>query len=310
MTRWLIAIALCASAPAAAGTIGVVTSEPHLASAASEWLTARGETVIAAPLDGVRAATLRDCFVIEDLGCARAVVDQHSTTDAVVYIAIDREPATSIATHWIVKHGPSTNRTETCPGCSDAMVRDRVIANLAQLASTTTPPPVRAANAVATTTATPPARERGGLALGVELGEPTSATLAWFAGKLSIGGAVGSGTLAGAGISVRAGLQLEVMRLGPRIPLRVGLGGRLYHHGYEAMSIDELPDTHYGMFASVAAAVDRGPLQLYAEVAPGLDLARSRGCTLGSGAATVCPHVQQAPVFVHFMVGARWFLAH
>jgi hypothetical protein len=319
--RWLIAIVLCASAPAAAGTVGVITNEPQIASAASEWLSANDRTVIATPLDGQQSATLRDCFVIEDLGCARTIVDRHATADVIVYIAIARDkPELGVAMHWLVKHGPASSRSEACAGCTDAMVRDRVITSLAQLANTNAPPAAAAVTTGATTPASAPAssttatgavpRARGGLALGVELGEPTSATLAWFAGKLSIGGAIGSGTLAGAGLSLRAGLQLEVTRLASQIPLRVGLGGRIYHHGYEVMSIDELPDTHYGVFASIAAAVERGPLQLYAEVAPGLDIARTRGCALGSGAATVCPHVQQAPVFVHFLVGARWFLAH
>ena len=173
--------------------------------------------------------------------------------------------------------------------------------------------------ATATARAEPPApaerpsaapAARRGLALGVELGEPTSATAAWFRGPLSIGGALGTGTLAGPGVSLHADVSYVVYRLAPELPVRVGLGGRYYHHGYEAMSVDEVPDSHYGVRASAGVALERGPLQLYAELAPGIDVVRTRSCTFASGADTICPHAQASPLFVQLAVGARWFLSH
>jgi len=152
--------------------------------------------------------------------------------------------------------------------------------------------------------------ERSGLALGVELGEPTSVTAGWFRGPLSVSGALGTGTLAGVGLSLHADVQYVVHRLGPDLPVRVGLGGRYYHHGYDAMSLDEVPDSHYGVRASASVALERGPLQLYAELAPGVDVLRTRSCTFASGADTICPHAQSPPLFVQLAVGARWFLSH
>jgi len=157
--------------------------------------------------------------------------------------------------------------------------------------------------------ATAPA-ERSGLALGVELGEPTSATAGWFRGPLSLGGALGAGTFAGAGLSMHVGVQYVVHRLAPGVPVRLGLGGRYYHHGYEAMSTDELPDSHYGVRASAGVALERGPFQFYAEVAPGIDVVRTRSCTFASGADSICPHAQESPLFVQLAVGARLFLSH
>jgi hypothetical protein len=50
-------------------------------------------------------------------------------------------------------------------------------------------------------------------------------------------------------------------------------------------------------------------MQLYAELAPGIDFHRTASCTLASGPYTVCPHAQDRPLFVQLVVGARWFLS-
>jgi hypothetical protein len=181
----------------------------------------------------------------------------------------------------------------------------------------TAPPPATAAAATpapststTSTAAAVPATMRHGLAVGAELGEPTSATVGWFNDQLSFTGALGTGTRAGAGVSVHADAQYLVTRLRPDIPLRIGLGARYYHHGYQPMSADEVPDSHYGIRASAAVALERTSLQLYAELAPGVDVKRTASCTLADGPASICPHAQERPVFVQLVVGARWFLSH
>lgn len=153
----------------------------------------------------------------------------------------------------------------------------------------------------------PAAAQRRGLAVGLELGEPTAITVGWWVGKLGVSAALGTGTLAGLGVSAHADVQLEVVGLAPGLSLDVGLGGRVYHHGYDAMSYDEIPDTHYGVRASAALAYDRDALRFYAEVAPGIDIHRSASCTLASGPYSICPHAQELPLFIQVVVGARWF---
>jgi hypothetical protein len=111
-------------------------------------------------------------------------------------------------------------------------------------------------------------------------------------------------------VSFHADVQVEVARLGAHVPLRIGLGGRYYHHGYEPMSFDEIPDSHYGVRAPIAIAYETGALQLYAEAAPGVDVKRTASCTLASGPYSICPHAQELPLFVQLVVGARWFLSH
>lgn len=157
----------------------------------------------------------------------------------------------------------------------------------------------------------PPAdADRRGLAVGLEVGEPASVTVGWWAGRFGVSGALGTGTRAGLGVSAHVDLQLEVARVGPTVPIRVGLGGRYYHHGYEPMSLDELPDAHYGIRASAAIALERGPLELYAEAAPGVDLRRTASCSLARGPDSICPHAQAAPLFLQLVLGARWFFSN
>lgn len=181
-----------------------------------------------------------------------------------------------------------------------------LLAGIGSARADVAPMPPAAQDKPAASTAAP---ARSGLAVGVELGEPTSATIGWFGGTLAFVGAIGSGTVAGPGVSVHADVQVEVKRLGPNLPVRIGLGGRYYHHGYDGMSFDEIPDSHYGLRASAAVAFDRGPVQIYAELAPGIDLKRTRSCTFAGGADSICPHAQASPLFLQFVAGIRWFIS-
>ncbi len=147
-----------------------------------------------------------------------------------------------------------------------------------------------------------------GLAVGIEVGEPTSVTVGYWAGALGLRAAVGTGTRAGVGFAARVEGQLEVARLAAHVPLYVGLGARLYRHGYEEMSFDEIPDTHIGIRASLAIGYERGGMLLYAEAAPGVDVLRTTSCSLASGPYSLCPHAQATPLFLQLVVGARWFL--
>lgn len=304
MRAAIVAAVCCAASAARAETVAIVADEP-LSSSVGQWFQSHGREVVPSGLSQDLINTLRDCFVIEDPGCARGVVERGTTASAVAYVTIDRG---NVTTYWLVKGQAPTSRHETCTDCTAVTLRDHVIASFAQLTSL----PVTTQAAAKATTPTPhrslESAARGGLAIGVELGEPTAATAAWFHDKVSLYGGLGTGTFGGPGVSVEVGAQLVIVELARHVPLRVGLGGRLYHHGYDLMSIDELPDTHYGVFGSLNAAFDRGPLQLYAQLAPGIDVVRTRSCTFERGPSTVCPHAQEAPVFVHFAVGMRWFL--
>ena len=153
------------------------------------------------------------------------------------------------------------------------------------------------------------AAEPQGLAVGAEVGDPASLTGAWFTRTLDVALAVGSGTLAGPGFETHLDAQLIATHLTPDVPLRVGVGARIYNQHYTLMSRDEVPDWHYGARVSVALAYQHGSMELYAQLAPGWDFYRTPSCNLADGAMSICPHAQSTPFFLDFGIGARWFLS-
>lgn len=176
--------------------------------------------------------------------------------------------------------------------------------------ATAVPPAPEAVDEPTATAGSGGARGLQGIAIGVEAGEPLSATLAWFRGSLVLGAGVGTGTLAGVGFSVHGDVQLAIAELAPHTPLRVGIGFRYYRHGYEPASFDEIPDSHVGVRGSLAIARQLDRLELYVEAAPGVDVRRTASCTLASGPDSICPHAMSSPFFLQLVLGARWFLSN
>ncbi len=148
----------------------------------------------------------------------------------------------------------------------------------------------------------------GGLAIGVALGDPSAITARYTLSpdQLHVDAALGTGTLAGLGPELHAGVAFQPSRA---VPVYVGLGLRYYHHGYAAASVDELPDDHVGVRAAVGATFDlSSKLELFGELAPGYDVHRSDSCSLMSGVDSICPHAQSSPWFAQLMAGVRWSL--
>lgn len=149
-----------------------------------------------------------------------------------------------------------------------------------------------------------------GLAVGIEVGQPTSATVRYALPRspLGLGAAVGSGLFGGRGLHLHADATYTALGLahGSR-SIYLGIGARYYQHGYALASVDELPDTHIGVRFSLGAAFRVSALELYGEAAPGYDVYRSDGCSLMSGAESLCPHTMSARSFVQLAVGARYY---
>lgn len=316
--------------------VGVVVTgdaalQPAISAEVASWLQHQGHTVEAAPLPGSAINGFIDCFVLEDTGCASEIVRAKAHSDAVVYARIDTSGAgpsrsVTITAHWIGKHNDIGSQKTTCKSCSDDALQitlDAMLATLAPVAAAGTLAPVAAAGMPAAAAAAAPAPAAQvsasapddeaaaptGFAFGAELGEPTAATVGFFGEKVALAAAIGSGTFAGPGISIHADVLYTATRLSAHVPLRVGLGGRFYHHGYDPQSIDEIPHEHYGIRVPVSIAFEKKALQIYAEAAPGVDVYRSMSCTLADGPRSICPHAQQNPLFVQLVVGARWFIS-
>jgi len=166
----------------------------------------------------------------------------------------------------------------------------------------------------ATVARPPPASSPAGIAVGIEVGEPTSVTARWagLGGRIGADAGIGSGTRGGHGLSLHgqvtaAPFALPVGRM--VLTPYLGLGLRYYRHHYEPMSIDEVDDDHTGVRASLGLALALpSHLEIYAQGGPGWDLSRTDSCTLISGVDAICPHAQSSRSFVHAVLGVRFYL--
>jgi hypothetical protein len=168
------------------------------------------------------------------------------------------------------------------------------------------PPPAVEAEAA------PPAGPRG-VAIGVALGEPSSfvARVAVLSRLLFVDAAIGSGVVGGTGLELHGGLTLSPIALHRRgttvVPLYLGAGAHYYQHHYAHASVDELDDTHAGVYGVLGVGLVMAHLEVFGEGGPGWDLSRGPSCSFASGVDTTCPHAQASPLFVHAVVGVRWY---
>jgi hypothetical protein len=304
LATWFVLAAAPVRAETTAGVVATGEAAPMAVELATARLAAQGYRVVELPAETI--GQLDDCFLMEDASCAATVVNR-SAVARVLFVATyaPRSGEVTIKARWLVKGEPVIERTAVCK-CAGGNHRPELEKLLAQVVPRA---PAETAPARAIRTRPVPPTSASGLAAGIEVGEPSSGTVGWFTRRLGVAVAIGTGTLEGPGVSMHADLQLTLARLSPGVPLYAGVGARYYHHGYRAMSIDEIPDTHVGVRGTVGLGLERGRFRIYAELAPGVDLARTSSCTLASGARSVCPHAQDAPVFAQLVVGARWFVA-
>lgn len=128
---------LLAASTARAEKVGIVVTgearlQPQLTSQLERWLHDRGHTVVPGALEPDAINTLVDCFVLEDLGCAKGVVTARATSQAVVYARVEQtsnEDGThdvSVTGYWFQKeHEPIAER-RLCKQCSDEKMFDEV----------------------------------------------------------------------------------------------------------------------------------------------------------------------------------------
>lgn len=162
----LVCSVLAWTAPArASGSVGVVvigdaTIQPQLAAQVEDWLRHRGNVLVPSPLPSEAITALLDCFVIEDLACARKIVEEKSKSPQMVFAKVDLADATSgmrdvtITAYWFETDSDPVAMRRSCASCTDAALRtmsDELMASLAgkgraelgQLSLTSSPPGAR-----------------------------------------------------------------------------------------------------------------------------------------------------------------------
>ena len=135
MRTILLLLTLCGLEIAArAETVGVVvtgeaTMQPQLVNQLETWLTKHGHQLVAAPLPADAVNTLVDCFVIEDEGCARGVIEKRAKS-AIVYARVDiqaggdLEKTVTVLAYWFAKGQPAVAERRFCQRCSESTLRN------------------------------------------------------------------------------------------------------------------------------------------------------------------------------------------
>jgi len=133
----LLVLALTMSAVSAHADVGVVVTgeaslQPQLLAHLEGWLKKRGHTVYSSALEPDAINTLIDCFVVEDLNCAKKVIEVRAKSDTIVYARVDIAPADngkrdiSIVGYWVQKGHDTLAERRVCHGCTEKQMHDTV----------------------------------------------------------------------------------------------------------------------------------------------------------------------------------------
>lgn len=170
-TSIVVLASVLTAATAHAEKVGIVVTgeanlQPQLASQLERWLHDRGRTLVPGALEPDAVNTLIDCFVLEDLGCARGVVDARATSRAVIFARVEQTSNPdgtrniSVTGYWFQKNAEPIAERRVCKQCTDAKLIATVDELMLALAHT---PPIgtgapAGASAPGPTTAAAPTR--------------------------------------------------------------------------------------------------------------------------------------------------------
>lgn len=133
----LVVLTLLMSTAGARADVGVVvtgeaTLQPQLLAHLESWLKKRGHSVYSSALEPDAINSLIDCFVVEDLNCAKKVIEIRAKSDAIIYARVDVAPADngkrdiSIVGYWVQKGHDTLAERRICHGCTEKQMHDTV----------------------------------------------------------------------------------------------------------------------------------------------------------------------------------------
>ncbi len=149
-TSIVVLASVLTAATAHAEKVGIVVTgeanlQPQITSQLERWLHDRGRTLTPGALEPDAINTLIDCFVLEDLGCARGVVDARAKSRALIYARVEQTPNAdgtrniSVTGYWFQKSAEPIAERRVCNQCTDAKLLATVDELMLALAHT---PPV------------------------------------------------------------------------------------------------------------------------------------------------------------------------
>jgi hypothetical protein len=128
MKALIVLLFMAATARADVGVVvtGEATMQPQLAAQLESWLKNRGHQLAPSALDPDAINTLIDCFVIEDLGCARGVVEKRAKSQAIVFARVEVTPNEKDGTrdialvgYWLQKGHDAIAERRVCSHCTE-----------------------------------------------------------------------------------------------------------------------------------------------------------------------------------------------
>jgi hypothetical protein len=125
-----VCIVLAASSAARADDeVGVVvtgvgpTIQADVHDFVEEWLRLHGLQIARGPLDDAAITALENCLVIEDMKCARTVVDARSAAAYIVYVRAENLDKTSrklnLIAYWFVRGTNAISQRRSCEPCTE-----------------------------------------------------------------------------------------------------------------------------------------------------------------------------------------------
>jgi hypothetical protein len=119
----LLALVMATGVARADGGVGVVVTGPgslqnDVESHLESWLREHGHDIVRTPMSHDAVTTIANCFVIDDLKCARGVVEARSKADSVVFARIDSAGKDiTLTTYWFVKGHEVISERRVCEAC-------------------------------------------------------------------------------------------------------------------------------------------------------------------------------------------------
>ncbi len=116
--------------------VGVVVTgdaaiQPQLAAQIEDWLRQRGHTLVAAPLRPDGLGQLIDCLVIEDLKCARRIVETEGHSPRIMFAKAELVETGSVrdvtlTAYWFARGSEPMAARRTCSACTDTNMHETI----------------------------------------------------------------------------------------------------------------------------------------------------------------------------------------
>jgi hypothetical protein len=111
--------------------IGETALQPQLAAQIQNWLHGHELDIITDPIPGDAVNAMVDCFVVDDIACARKIVDDRAKVGSLVFVRIDTSPGpnntrdVTLNGYWFDKGQVTVfDERRSCERCTEERARE------------------------------------------------------------------------------------------------------------------------------------------------------------------------------------------